>query len=66
VYDPSWRPSLDLAGTRGDWPALSVWIYDPGSGQTHPLGGVQVATHWNAPQWFPVGDQLLVLKLSRT
>lgn len=64
VYDGSWRPTLDLGDFRGDWPVLTVWITDR-SGSAHALAGVQVATHWNAPQWFDNGDSLLVLEVRR-
>jgi dipeptidyl aminopeptidase/acylaminoacyl peptidase len=62
VYDPADRATFPAEGAEnavGDAPLLRVTIIDVATGNRTPLD-VRVVTDWNAVNWIPSGEGLLV------
>ena len=59
-YTVSWRADLHLGVNAGDWPVELVRIIDVQTSEIRHVGGLAVATFWNAPQWMPSGHALLI------
>jgi Tol biopolymer transport system component len=64
TYDGSWRAAVDLGASFGsDLPVLTVHLVDVRTGSVQDVGGAQVTTNANPPQWLPTGDALLLNRL---
>jgi TolB protein len=65
TYDPSWAAVVTLGTNTASLPVLSIQVVDPKTGDLSDVGGLQVASYWNIPQWLPSGDALLFTRVQR-
>jgi Tol biopolymer transport system component len=59
-YTNEWRAYVHLGISPGNWPVEIVHIVDLASGEVTEVGHLGMATYWNAPQWLPTSDGLLL------
>src|SRR5262249_52811697 len=65
AYNGDYRPVLHLGVDGGDWALGDVRYVDVSSGKITDVG-VQIATWFNAPNWLPASDALLVNAVHQT
>jgi len=59
-YSGVWRAYIPLGVKNGDWPIEFVRVVDVATGRVSSVDHLAMATFWNAPQWLPSGDALLL------
>jgi dipeptidyl aminopeptidase/acylaminoacyl peptidase len=58
-YNGDWRANLHLGTDSGEWAVGDVRYVDVNSGDVSDVG-ITIATFYNAPNWLPTSDALLV------
>jgi Tol biopolymer transport system component len=66
TYNGDWRANVQLGVYSGDRPVGDVQYVDVATGEIFDAGDVTIVTWWNAPNWLPSGDALLVNAVRQT